>query len=302
MKVFDCITYFDEPMLFEIRLNILDKYVDQFIVSEATYTHSGSKKKIKFNKDLYPNFKKKIKHVIVDELPKNIIPLVKDDNYKNQMINRINAIRRIEYQRNLLLNGLKDVKPNDWIIYSDSDEIPNLEKVNLSKIKESKLLFKQKMFYYKFNFGLPSLEWFGSKATKYESLVTFSELRNIKPKKYNWWRVDTFFMKNKFIGIKIIEDGGWHFTELKTAEQILEKHRNDEHHDEFDQTGIDKSIIKNMIKNKFIPYNHKIDQKNWKKKWNKANKISLTKIDDKYLPNYIVENKKKYINWFNQRI
>ena len=45
MKIFDCITYFDEPMLFEIRLNILDKLVDEFIVAEALYTHSGKRKK-----------------------------------------------------------------------------------------------------------------------------------------------------------------------------------------------------------------------------------------------------------------
>ena len=48
MKIYDCITYFDEPMLFELRLNILDLHVDQFIVSEATFTHSGEKKKNKF--------------------------------------------------------------------------------------------------------------------------------------------------------------------------------------------------------------------------------------------------------------
>ena len=45
MKIFDCITYFNEPMMFDLRLNILDKYVDEFIVCEANYTHSGKKKK-----------------------------------------------------------------------------------------------------------------------------------------------------------------------------------------------------------------------------------------------------------------
>ena len=32
MKIIDCITYFNEPLLFELRLNILDKFVDEFIV------------------------------------------------------------------------------------------------------------------------------------------------------------------------------------------------------------------------------------------------------------------------------
>ena len=48
MKIFDCITYFDEPMLFDLRLNILEPYVDEFVVSEATFTHSGQKKKNQF--------------------------------------------------------------------------------------------------------------------------------------------------------------------------------------------------------------------------------------------------------------
>ena len=59
MKIYDCITYFDEKILFEIRLNCLDKYVDKFIVVESAYAHSGKKKKINFNINDYPLFKKK---------------------------------------------------------------------------------------------------------------------------------------------------------------------------------------------------------------------------------------------------
>ena len=72
MKIFDCITYFDEPMLFELRLNILSSYVDEFVVSEATYTHSGGKKKINFKKENFPKFKDKITHLIVDQEPKDL--------------------------------------------------------------------------------------------------------------------------------------------------------------------------------------------------------------------------------------
>ena len=46
MKIIDCITYFNEPLLFELRLNILEKFVDEFIVCEARYTHAGEKKKL----------------------------------------------------------------------------------------------------------------------------------------------------------------------------------------------------------------------------------------------------------------
>ena len=300
MKIFDCTTYFDEPMLFEIRLNILDKYVDEFIVSEALYTHSGKKKKLNFDKELYPKFKNRITHIVIENEPENII-LAKSNktNLTTQAIYRLNAAKRIEIQRNALIQFFKQINSNDWIIYSDSDEIPNLENINFNHIKKKFLLFRQDMFYYKFNLSLPKLNWYGSKACRFKDLINISELRNIKPKKYNWWRIDTFFKKNKFINIKIIENGGWHFTEIKTPKEIFIKHANDEHHDEFDQTGIREENIKDMIKNRYIPYDHSIDQKEWKKKWNKDNRIKLSVVENSDLPKYLIENKKKYINWFD---
>ena len=86
MKIFDCTTYFNEPMLFEIRLNILDNYIDEFIVSEALYTHSGKKKKINFNKELYPRFKNRIKHIIIENEPNNIFST--EENKNNMPLNR----------------------------------------------------------------------------------------------------------------------------------------------------------------------------------------------------------------------
>ena len=49
MNIYDCFMYFDEDLLLDLRLNILDKYVKKFVISEATYTHNGSKKKLKFD-------------------------------------------------------------------------------------------------------------------------------------------------------------------------------------------------------------------------------------------------------------
>ena len=300
MKIFDCITYFDEPMLFEVRLNVLDKYVDEFIVAEALYTHSGKLKKINFNKEMYPKFKNRIKHIIVENEPKNIVPIEqnKEDAF-NHSIYRLNAAKRIEFQRNALSKVFDNKNYNDWIIYSDSDEIPNLENIDFKKIKEKYLLFKQNMFYYKFNLSLPNINWYGSKACQYKDLTSISELRNIKPKKYGWWRLDTILKKNKFININIIKNGGWHFTEIKTPKEIFIKHSNDEHHDEFDKTGIFEENIKDMVKNRYIPYDHNIDQKEWKKKWNKDNRIKLSIVKDSMLPKYLIDNNEKYSSWFD---
>ena len=300
MKIFDCTTYFDEPMLFEIRLNILDKHVDEFIVAEALYTHSGKRKKINFNKNLYPRFKNRITHIIIENEPSNIIP-TKDNNIRqsNHSTYRLNAAKRIEFQRNALAKIFSIKNNEDWIIYNDSDEIPNLHNINFYQIKKKYVLFKQKIFYYKFNLSLPGVNWYGSKACQYKNLTTISELRNIKPKKYSWWRFDTFFKKNKFINLKIVENGGWHFTEIKTPKEIYTKHINDEHHDEFDQTGIDEEHIKDMIENRYIPYDHNIDQREWEKKWNKNNRIKLSIVESSKLPKYLIANKQKYSSWFD---
>lgn len=298
MKIIDCITYLNEPLLFEIRLNILNEFVDHFIVSEATFTHSGNKKKINFNKNDFPKFKDKISHVITSEEPKGLydVKIINDDN--NSLF-RLNAAKRIEHQRNQIFNELKKFSNNDWLIYSDSDEIPNLKKIDLKKTDSNYVLFNQMVFYYKFNLGLKSHNWFGSKACKLKNLSTISNLRNLKTKKYNWWRLDTLFRKDKIINLKIVEKGGWHFTEIKKPEEIFFKHKNDEHHDEFDLTGITKNDIENMVLNKYISYDHNADKRDLKNKWNKKNRVKLDKINDELLPKYLIENKKKYNEWFD---
>ena len=297
MKIYDCLTYFDEPILFELRLNILDSYVDEFIVGEATFTHSGGRKKINFDKKNFPKYKNKITHIIVDKEPEGLISINRSNNSKNFLF-RLNAAKRIEKQRNEIENYLRKKNQNDWIIYSDSDEIPNLGKLNFAKTSEKIILFKQKKFHYKFNLVLKDHDWFGSKACKIKDLTSITDLRNIKNKKYSWWRIDTLIKKDKFINLKIVENGGWHFTELKSPEDIYLKHKNDEHHDEFDLTGINENDIRDMIKNAYIPYDHSADKVDFHKKWNKNNRIYLTKISDNKLPDYLIKNKDNYLNWF----
>ena len=216
MKIFDCITYFNEPLLFKLRLNILDKFVDKFIVVESLFTHSGKKKKINFDKSIYPLFKDRIEHIVLEEEPKNII-------YPDQLNKRMNSVKRIQFQRDYIKKIFSKNNEYDWLIYSDSDEIPNLENINWEKNEKNIIFFKQKLFYYKFNLTLPNQDWYGSRACKLKNLESISFLRNSKPKKYDWWRLDTIYRKDKHRNVKIVENGGWHFSDLKTAKEILEK-------------------------------------------------------------------------------
>ncbi len=285
MKIYDCITYFNEKTLFELRLNILDRFIHRFIVVEANYTHSGNPKKLNFNIKDYPKFKDKIIYIPLKKSPRNIKHPIKD-------FKRFNSIQRIAYQRNEILKFLKTANNNDIIIYSDSDEIPNLDNLNFDTIKEKFIIFKQNLFYYKLNLELKSVAWYGSRACKKKYLVDINHLRNIKPKKYQWWRFDTLIKSNKERSLKIIENGGWHFSQIMSPKKIQIKFLNDEHHDEYELNKLKYKKIKEMIKKKYIIYDHNADQKNLKKKWN--SKVFLTKISTNNLPEYIKKNLKKY--------
>ena len=248
MKIIDCVTYFDEPMLFELRKNILNKYVDIFLVIEARYTHSGKKKKLNFNINNYPDTRNKIIYLIIDNEPHDLI--VGESLSSSQK--RINSLKRINQSYDKALDYLKICSPDDIFILSDIDEIPNLEGLNINDIDSKIILFKQKMFYYKFNLYYDLIPWFGSKACKIKNLISPSFLRYSKPKRYPSWRIDTWFSKVKHHSVQIVEDGGWHFTNIKLPEKILEKYLNFGHHNEYEDISIKLEDIQKMISEKSV--------------------------------------------------
>ena len=294
MRVFDTTTFFEEKLMMDLRFNILDPFVDKFIVCEATFSHSGKKKEIKFDKKDFPKFQDKIVHIIIDKDP--VEKTLNQNNNSNLL--RQNSIQRIETQRNYISKALEDADKNDYIIYSDNDEIPDLSKIDFKSNKARVIIFKQKLFYYKFNLAYPKLDWFGSKSCKVKDLKNISWLRNIKNKKYNFFRLDTLFSEMKYIDLKIIDEGGWHFTNLKTPEELLRKYLNDEMHSEFELKNDDLKAIEYKIKNKFINYDHLLDANSSNEK-KQNNRFNLTKVNLDILPNYILNNLEKYKSWID---
>ena len=192
--------------------------------------------------------------------------------------------------------GIKHAEPNDLILLSDNDEIPNLESKQFKNSNKDLFIFKQLFFYYKFNLQYDLMSWFGSKACKKKKLQSFSWLRNIKNKKYPIWRLDTLFSNNKNINLEIINNGGWHFTNIKTPSELMIKMKNFGHHDEFDVSGITLPDIVKKIKDKKVFYNHFVDQSSLDK-WNYD--YELKKIENNFLPDYLIANKNKYLEWFD---
>ena len=273
MKIYDCFSYWDEDLLLDLRLNILDKFVDYFVIVEGNKTWQNNFKKLRFNLDKFPKFKKKIIYIPVENMPDG------DDPYLRE-----------NFQRNCITRGLKESSENDLVIISDLDEIPSPEAIREFKFNMKFAVFKQKHFYYKINLqSQVNPYWYGSRICVKKFLKSPQWLRNLKFKKRPFWRVDKLRLNN------IIEQGGWHFCNLKNAEQLLYKYKN------LCETN-DPYNFKEKIDNKYL----QLDE--IKKRIKKGQDIigrnetfRAQKLDSSF-PRQIVENKDLYREWIADQL
>ena len=296
MKIFDCFMYFDEEIVLDLRLNILNSYVDYFVIVESTFTHRGDKRKLKFNHEKFKKFEKKIIYLVYDEHPSNIEETLSNDNHGEKSRKFIlNAAYRENGQRNFIINGLQNANNDDLILISDVDEIPNLVNLDKKNINNKIILFKQDMFYYKFNLKLPNLIWTGTKACKKKVLQSPQWLRNIKDRKYPFYRLDTIFSKKKYINIEFIDNGGWHFSNIKTAAEIEHKLKSYLHHREFDENPMSENEINKIIENKQAIYDLKVDKR--VNKIGDGSKLENYSLDK--LPKFLQNNIEKFKDWID---
>ena len=288
--------YFDEEVVLDLRLNTLNEYVDHFVIVESKFTHRGDKRHLKFNHEKFKKFKDKIIYLVYDEEPPKVRKIKSEYSVADKSgLYILNAAYRENAQRNYIKKGLDEAHDNDLILISDVDEIPNLSKIDIKKINQKIILFKQDMFYYKFNLAIPNFKWTGTKACKKKDLVNPQWIRNVKDRKYKFFRLDTYFSNTKYTSIKIIEDGGWHFSNIKNAEQIEHKLKSYLHHREFDLKPMSKKEIEEIIKSKRAIYDLKVDQR--------INKIGngnkLENFNFSRLPSYLQKNREYFKDWID---
>ncbi len=291
MNIIDCFMFYDEELILDIRLNILDKYVSHFVICEANFNHNGTKRELQFNIDNFKKFRDKIIYIQLDKQPDNLRIINQNDSLETRNSKILdNALLRENFQRNYLNSKIQNFDNEDLIIISDVDEIPNLEKFYY---KSKITFFEQKMYYYKLNLLHENFLWYGSKLCKKKHLLSPQWLRNVKSKKYSFWRLDTFFSKTKYSDITFLKNGGWHFTNVKSPEKIDFKMKNFLHHLEYEESGLNVKDVKKIIEEKKIFYDHSADKR--EKKWNPTAK--LIKEDENFLPEYIYKNKEKFEDW-----
>ena len=295
MKIFDCFMFSDENMILDIRLNVLNKYVDHFVIVEAKHKHNGEIKNKQFDINNFSKFENKIKYIYLDKEPdglKKVNYKEKNNNINNHLM--FNTYLRENYQRNMIAEGLIEANNNDVIIIGDLDEIPNLEQLDFKDKKNQLMLFRQKMFYYKLNLYYKELVWIGSRACTKNNLKSPQWLRNIKSKKYPMWRFDTLFSQKKYSNVRFINNGGWHFTNMKNPEEIFSKLSSFLHNVDFKASKLSLSDIKKMVEEKKILYDHFADQKKTDK-WNSP--AILQPVNISLLPDYIQNNKEQFKKW-----
>ncbi len=268
MKIYDCFSYWDEDLLLELRLNILDKYVDYFVIVEGNKTWQNNSKKLRFDIKKFEKFKKKIIYIPVLDMPSGNNPWVREN-----------------FQRNCILRGLVNAKKDDLIIISDLDEIPNLEQLNKFNRRMRFAVFKQMHFYYKINLqSQKNPFWYGSRICVMKYLKSPQWLRNLKFKKRPFWRLDKLRLNN------ILDSGGWHFCNLKSPEELLYKYKN------LCETN-DPYVHNEKIEEKYLNIDEIV------KKINLGEDIvgrdeNYVKIElNKSFPKYILDNIKSYKKW-----
>ena len=259
MNIFDCFTYNNEEMILDLRLSYLNKYVKKFIIVESKYTHQGNLKKNFLNLNDFKKYKDKIDYNLIDKFPENL------SNWGRE-----------NYQRNFLMNSIKDLNEDDYIMISDLDEIPNLK--NLNNIVKSKFTaFQQTNYSFKFNLkNITFPIWYGTRSCKKKYLKSPQWLRGQKVKKYSILK----FYKIKW---NIVQNGGWHFSYIMSPKEISEKIKSFSHA----EYNLDKYTNIKIIEDRLSKGIDLFDRNQ-----------SYQKVElDPSFPKSLFENKNKFNKW-----
>ena len=199
-KIIDCITYFNENLMFDLRYKTLENFVDEFVICESKYDHKGKEKKLSFKKNNYND--KKINYIVLDKKfsEKNTI-------WENQAVQRDHMLKELDY-----------LEKEDYIFFSDPDEIINPNILENFELNKKYGIFLQKCFNYKFNLFNPhESPWEGTRVCKKKNLKSIDFMRQkIRSKNLNY----KFFRIDKEKDIEIFKEGGWHFNNILSPEEI----------------------------------------------------------------------------------
>ncbi len=235
--IYDCVSFFNELELLEIRLNELDPLVDFFLISEATATHRGNPKPLYFreNEHLFKPWIHKIRYIIVD-FPADLEAQCKAGLYKEDIhVHRappegLSLDRaRERYQRNAIIKGLINCKDSDIIILCDLDEIPCAKSLQGYHPSQGIRHLQMGSFYYYLNTKVG--EW-----NRPAKILPYSLLKQSTPS-----------IVRESSTPPLENSTGWHYSYMGGAERVTYKIQSFAH-PEYDTPATTIEAIEHMIK------------------------------------------------------
>jgi beta-1,4-mannosyl-glycoprotein beta-1,4-N-acetylglucosaminyltransferase len=197
----DTFQFYNELDILELRFKTLDPYVNLFVISESPETHAGKPKPLFFeeNKQRFAKWLPKIRHIIAPPCKTN------------------GLWDREKHQRECLLEGIQDMPDDAFIMISDADEIPKMDKLMLQP--ETTRSFHMFMFEYSFDNMFVGESWIGTVVTNVR------EYKKMGPNYFrdNRWKFPCY------------PYSGWHCSSFGDAKHVWNKiqnyaHANDDKH------------------------------------------------------------------------
>tara|TARA_B100001287_G_scaffold264657_1_gene256747 strand:+ start:473 stop:1294 length:822 start_codon:yes stop_codon:yes gene_type:complete len=267
MKIFDCFMYFDEDLILDLRLNLLNDFVDKFIIIESNITHTGKPKLLKFDIKKFKKFEHKIDYCPIENLEIDKSLKLKEGWSKDHLVD--------QSIRNSIANHIGEASENDWILISDIDEIPNPKKLENFNEKRKFGFFEQELFCYKFNLrSINESPWYGTRICVKKYLKSPQWLRNIKVKP------NRGFFSKLLNNHQIIKEGGWHFTSLKKPSELVIKLKSFAHSEMVKPYMLNEEYIKDKINNHQDIFDRDLN-------------LEKVEINNNF-PKYLLENLEKF--------
>lgn len=213
-KVYDCVIFFNELDILEIRLNELDGVVDKFVICESPYNFRGEAKPLIFheNRERFARFLPKIIHVVVEDIPLGGRK-TSHDYFKKE-----------RFQRNAVRRGLVGAAADDFIILCDVDEIPRATAIEaIVRDAAHKRVHALEMRHYLYFLNLRnSLRWDKPRVARFGDIRRLQALRSggpgwmpkersILPVLRQWKRMVLWIRPRPWVRVA---DAGWHFTSM----------------------------------------------------------------------------------------
>lgn len=261
MKIYDIFTLNNELDMLELRLNILNDYVDYFVIVESTETFTGVDKPLYYqlNKERFSEFEHKIIHFVISDTPKDYYDTNCNQEYLKLGLSSDNVTRdhvcwiKEFYQKEMIKQALVNLDDEDICYVSDLDEIWNY-KLNFNIGDE---IYKPMIQNCYINFlnvktnekwDVQTNMFTGPIVTKYKNIKNncLNHLRTLRKTKYTF-----------------IDDGGWHFNAIGGIENKISSFKGHpqysvyymksrENGSHIDETNLPEYIIKNKNKYKHL--------------------------------------------------